>query len=93
MNNKIKWIKSGGFKKAQMTPVNLMIYVVSFVIMFVMLPIITSITDNSLAPGLANSSNPNAALILTIANLVPAVFIFALLVSMLSMAVPRQQGY
>jgi hypothetical protein len=32
-------------------------------------------------------------LILTIANLVPAVFIFALLVSMISMAVPRQPGY
>jgi hypothetical protein len=85
--------KKGGFRKGQMTPVNLMIYVVSFVIMFVMLPVITSITEATLVPALANSTNPNATLILTIANLVPAVFIFALLVSMISMAVPRQPGY
>ena len=82
-----------GKNKAQFTPVNLMIYVVSFVMMFVMLPIITEITDATLAPALANSTNPNAALILTIANLVPAVFIFALMVSMISMAIPRQPGY
>jgi len=85
--------QKSGFKKGQFTPVNLLIYIVSFVLMFVLLPVIDGITQATLAPALANSSNPNAALIMTIANLVPAVFIFALMVSMISMAMPRQPGY
>lgn len=82
-----------GSHKAQFSPVALMVYVVALVMTFVMLPVIMSIVDSTLAPFLANSTNPNSSLILTLANLTPAVLIFALFVSMLNQAIPRQGGY
>jgi len=85
--------KEFGKNFAQFTPVALCIYVVALVMTFVMLPVIMSIVDNTLTPFLGNSTNPNASLILTLANLTPAVLIFALFISMLNQAIPRQQGY
>ena len=80
-------------KKAQMTPPAVMIYVVALVTIFIMLPVVMGTVDSSLAPAVANSTNPNGALIIVLADLVPVVFILALLISMLSTAVPRQPGY
>jgi len=81
-----------GQNKAQFTPVALIVYVVALVLTFCLLPVIMSIVDNTLAPALSNSTNPNNALILTLANLTPAVLIFAIFVSMINQAIPRQPG-
>jgi hypothetical protein len=81
------------YKKGQFTPVALMVYVVALVMAFVMLPVIMGVVEDTLVPSVANSTNPNGALIVTLADLVPAVVILAILLSMLNTAIPRQPGY
>jgi Na+/proline symporter len=80
-------------KKAQMTPVAVMVFVVALVIVFIMLPIIMGIVDTTLQGAVTNSTNPNGALIMVLADLVPVVFVLAVLMSILSTAIPRQPGY
>jgi hypothetical protein len=83
--------KEFGRNAGQLTFANIMVYVVSFLVLLFMLPVINTVVEDTLVPTMTNSTNPNAAMTIMLAEFIPAVFIFAMMVSVFNTAIPKQE--
>jgi len=83
--------KEFGRNAGQLTFANIMVYVISFMVMLFMMPVINAIVEDTLVPNMQNSTNPNADMTITLAQFIPAVFIFAMMVSIMQTAIPKQE--